>query len=196
MLFSRKVIYFPLPILYLNESPIAYNYSFKFLGLYLDFKLNWKHHIHHLRSKLSSVCGILYSIRNKITREVAKLIYYSIAYPHLNYCNIVWTSCYPTLTQSIASIQNKLIRIITKKNRWTPSAPLYHQLKVLKLADINKLNTAVFVYKSINNIVNSPIHYQYRINEGYNLCNQENIPFTANRTIYPRQRRQTLELYS
>ena len=174
-LFSRKILYFPIQPVLLNDSPIPFNYTFKFLGLYLDFKLNWKYHVHQIRSKLSSACGILYKIRNMVTRQVAKIIYYGIAHPYLNYCNIVWASCYPTAIQPLISIQKKLIRLIVKKNRRAHSIPLFHQLKILQLTDLNKLNTALFVYKSLNNHISSPINFQIRNVEGYNLRNQQNI---------------------
>ena len=175
MLFSRKILYFPLQPIMLNETPISFNFTFKFLGLHLDFKLNWKFHIKFLCSKLSSVCGVLFRIRNKITQSIAKILYYSIVYPHINYCNIVWGSCYPSATQKLFIIQKKIVRLITYSNRWTPSSPLFSQLKVIKLPDIIKLNTALFVYKSINSLIPSPIQFQIRVVEGYNLRIQNTI---------------------
>ena len=89
MVFTRKNIYFPLPPVTLADDFLPYNYSFKFLGLYLDFKLTWDSHLHWIRSKLASACGILFHIRNKISRYVARLIYLSICLPYLQYCNIL-----------------------------------------------------------------------------------------------------------
>ena len=185
MLFSRKIIYFPLKPVLLNFTPIAYNYSFKFLGLYLDFKLNWKIHIHNVRSKLSSICGVLYRIRNKVNKQIAKTIYHSIAFPHLNYCNIVWASCYPSTLLPLITIQKRLIRIITKTNRRAPSSILFQQLKILKFEDVIKLNTAQFVYKSLNRLIPSPVNFQNRIVNEYNLRTQNLID------IPPYQSRQT-----
>ena len=185
MLFTRKILYFPLPPVLLNAAPIPFNYVFKFLGLFIDFNLKWKYHLHHIRSKLSSACGILYRIRNMITRDVAKTIYFGIAYPYLTYCNIVWSSCYPSHLQSLITIQKKLIRLITKRNRWSHSSPLFRDLKVLKLQDVIKLNSALFVFKSVNGLIDSPIPYQYRILNRYNLRNQNSL------IVPPHQSRQT-----
>ena len=175
MLFSRKLLYFPIQPVLLNDSPIPFNYTFKFLGFYLDFKLNWKFHVHQIRSKLSSACGVLYRLRNILTSQAAKAIYYGIAHPYFNYCNIVWSSCYPSTIQPLESIHNKLIRLITKKNRRTHAPPLFKQLNILQLKDLNKLNTALFVYKSINNHINSPINFRFRNVGEYNLRNQDYI---------------------
>ena len=183
MLFSRKNIYFPLKPINVDAIPIPYNYKFKFLEVLLDFKLNWKSHLQSVQSKLSSACGILYKVRNSINQKVARMIYYGIAHPYLNYCNLVWSSCYPSNLQPLQTIQKKLIRLILKRNRWAPSDPLFKQLRILKLSDMNKLITATFVYKSINNYISSPINYQFRFVNQYNLRNQNtmHVPFHRSR---------------
>ena len=176
---SRKNLVFPLPPVILNNVALPYNFIFKFLGLFIDFKLNWKHHIAVIRSKLSSACGILYHIRNQISRSIAKLLYHSIAHPHLIYCNIIWSSTYPTNTRCLQVIQKKMIRLIMKKNRTDHSAPLFKVLNILNFSDLCYYNTLLFVYKSLNNLVHSPVQYQRRIIAAYNIRNPPElyVPF-------------------
>ena len=180
MVFSRKHIYYPLPPVVLNDTPLAYNYSFKYLGLYLDHKLNWRFHLDKIQAKLSSACGVLYLIRNKLTRSVSRMIYLSLAYPYLNYCNTLWSSCSPSLLQSLFVSQKKLIRLILKKNRFENSSPLFKQLNLLKLNEINSVCTALFVFKAVNNLIKSPITYTFRHLQRYNLRRMDNtieVPF-------------------
>ena len=153
MVFTRKNMYFPLSPVILQNNPIPFNYTFKFLGVMLDFRLNWKKHVQRVQSKLSSVCGILYRLRNKLTRSLSRTIYLSLAYSYLSYCNCIWSSCTKTVSHSLFVTQKKIIRIIMKKRRWEPSTPLFKQLNVLKLSDINNLNTATFVFKAINELM-------------------------------------------
>ena len=75
MLHTRKNIYFPLPPILINNIPISFNYTFKLLGIIIEFKLTWKPHIQAVQKKISSACGILFNLRNKINRDVAKTIY-------------------------------------------------------------------------------------------------------------------------
>ena len=72
-----------------------------------------------------------------------------------------------------------LMRILMRKRRDEPSTPLFNKLRILKLPDINQLNTALFVFKSINNLVPSPINYELQARGQYNLrrINQLNVPF-------------------
>ena len=182
MLFSRRLIYFPLQPIIVNSCPIPYNFIFKFLGVLLDFKLNWKAHICSISSKLSSACGILFRTRNMITRNIAKTIYYGIAHPYLTYCNIVWGSCYPSNLQRLVTIQKKLIRLIIRCNRRTPTTLLFKQLKILKLRDITNLSTSIFVFKAVNYLIDSPITFLNRNDVRYNLRNQHNIDIPVHRS--------------
>ena len=167
MLFSRKIIYFPMPPIMIDNTPISYNYIFKFLGLWLDFKLNWKQHINHVRSKLA--CGIIYRLRNKINIQISKLIYYCIAFPYINYCSIVWSSAHPTNMQKIFSTQRKLIRLMLRKQRRTQTSHLFSNLKILKACDVFKVNTLLFVFKAVNSIIPSPLEFVERAPNLYNL---------------------------
>ena len=137
-------------------------------------------HIQRIRSKLSSISGVLFTIRKKITTTIAKLIYNSLALPYIHYGNTVWSSAAPSLLQSIHSAQKRLIRLILKKKRYEHSNPLYIQLKLLKLQDICTMNACLFIFKSINNFIFCPITIEARPPGPYNLRNIAplEIPFS------------------
>ena len=175
MLFTRKNFYFPMPPIVIDDIPLPYSYSFKFLGLTLDFKLNWKIHLKHIRAKLSAACGIFYRIRNRISLSIAKLIYNGIVYPHIIYCSIIWSSAHISLLQTLFSTQRKMIRIIMKTGRRTESSILFYRLNLLKLPDVLLLMTSIFVYKSVNNMIDSPITYNIRDIGAYNLRNRPHL---------------------
>ena len=112
MIHTRRNIYFPLPPIMVIEIPIPNNFTIKSLGIFIDFKLTWKPHLEYVQRKLSSACGLLYNIRNKITRPVARIIYFAIVYPYLNYGNILWSSSYKTSLHRIYITQKKILRCI------------------------------------------------------------------------------------
>ena len=180
MLFTRRNLYFPLSPVTLDDKPIPYNFNFKFLGLLLDFRLNWIPHIKRVQSKISSACGVLHQIRNKLTRSVARIIYMALAYPYLNYCNTLWASSANSHIDSLFKTQKKIIRKIMKKRRTEPSTPLFKKLNLLKLTDVNNLNAGIFVFKSLNNLIPSPINFESRIIGPYNLRTEQPlvIPFS------------------
>ena len=128
-----------------------------------------------IQSKISSACGVIYLLRNKLTTPVKRMLYFSICYPHFNYCNILWTSSHPTTQNQLFITQKRIVRIILGKRRYERSSPLFKQLKILKLEEINKLNIAIFVYKSINSLIHSPIVYRTHVIEPYNLRREPSL---------------------
>ena len=169
VLHSRRNIYFPLPPVKMNNIEISYNYSLKFLGILLDFKLNWKCHLKHIQTKLSKACGIFYNIRNKINIYIAKIIYYAIVHPYITYCVTAWSSCNVTHRLHLFKTQKRILRTICRTRRDAPSSPLFANLKILKIDDILKVGNACFVFKSINNLIDSPVRFNYQLNGPYNL---------------------------
>ena len=138
-----------------------------------------KAHIAYIKSKLSSACGVIYQIRKKINPKIGKLIYYAIGYPYLNYCNLLWASCSVTIAQSLESTQKWIIRNILNENRYEPSSPLFKQLCLLKLSDITKLNSVLFVYKTIHGVTNSSVTFVPRNVDAYELRREPSltVPF-------------------
>ena len=62
----------------------------KFLGIIIDEKLKWQHHISYVALKLSKSIGILNRLKTKLPKSCLLTVYYSLIYPHLTYCNIIW----------------------------------------------------------------------------------------------------------
>ena len=53
----------------------------KFLGVMIDDKLTWKHHIDLVKSKLSRSCAIMYRASFLIDRRGMHVLYYSLFLP-------------------------------------------------------------------------------------------------------------------
>ena len=68
----------------------------KFLGIYIDDKLNWKYHINTVRSKLSKVAAIIYRASCLINQDGIYMLYCSLFLPYINYCSEIWGNTYCT----------------------------------------------------------------------------------------------------
>ena len=70
-----------------------------------------------------------------------------------------------------------------KKGRLDPSSPLFKKLNLLKLEDINNLNTATFVYKSLNGLISCPVSFIAQRAGPYNLRRNQvlEVPFVSSR---------------
>ena len=82
-------------VLHINGNIINRVQYYKFLGITIDEKLNWKKHIDNIAIKLSKVVSIIYyKLKYSLIIKSLKLIYNTFFLPHLNYCNIVWSTIY------------------------------------------------------------------------------------------------------
>ena len=119
----------------------------KFLGIYIDAKLNWKKHIEYIAMKISRGLGALGRVRNILPQNALLMLYNSMIYPYLIYCNIVWGTASTSTLQRLVVLQNRAVRLITRSKFRSSCNPLFVRLKILKLLDINKFQTALFMFK-------------------------------------------------
>ena len=73
----------------------------------------------------------------------------SLILPHLSYCNHLWGNTFKSHLKKLHILQKKSVRIITKSNFYSPSAPLFKTLHILPIYDLLTLNTLIFMF-SVN----------------------------------------------
>ena len=89
-------------------------------------------------------------------------------YPHLSYAITTWGNTTSTRLNKIQVVQNRLVRIITKKcDRKTRMSPLYKQFLILKLSIIFKPEVTKFMSKIKNN--NLPELFQNYFNSATDI---------------------------
>jgi hypothetical protein len=125
----------------------------KFLGVYVDAKLSWKNHIDYIALKISKGLGILGRVRNILPSNALLMLYHTLVYSYLNYCNIVWGSASASALNKLISLQNRAIRLITHSAFRSSCDPLYARLNLLKLSDITNLLTIQFMYRVKNHLL-------------------------------------------
>ena len=108
----------PIPILFLDQNPLKFTKSFKYLGVHITSNLSWNLHLEILRGKLSRAIFVLKRIAPFILSKDIKTIYYTVFHSHLNYANLNWGHCSDSALKNITSLQNRAFRIISY---WHPT---------------------------------------------------------------------------
>ena len=86
-------------------------------------------------------------IGGQVPYHVMLNLYYSLVYPHLQYCNLIW-GCAPNLyTNKILLLEKKIERIITKSNYLAHTNELFARTNILKIGDLNKYLLDIYAYK-------------------------------------------------
>ena len=152
LVFAKKVDVNPNMKLYLNNKEIQREYDTKFLGLTMTYNLKWNHHINNISMKISKLNGIIYLIRKILNTDILRYIYVSLIQPHLSYCNAVWGNAYSISLKPLIVSQKRVIRTITYNNRLTHTAPLFNELEILNIKQLNKYCVCVYVFKCLNHL--------------------------------------------
>ena len=85
---KRKDIPNILPPLHIDNVPVTREFTTKFLCVYLDENISWKHHIDIVNTNVCKSIGILYRTRCILSKFLRKQLYFSFINCYLNYANI------------------------------------------------------------------------------------------------------------
>lgn len=108
----------------------------KFLGLWIDPALNWKHHILSIANKLRQVNYNLARIKHILPTDTKLLIYNCLFKSVLEYGLVAWGSCPKSYQQTIAKLQKKAVRLVAGKKINSHTNPIFAKLGTLKLEDL------------------------------------------------------------
>ena len=134
----------------IEDTLLEEKQNITFLGVIIDNKLQWRDHIKLVCSKISKSIGILCYLRHAYPIHILRLLYMSLIFSYLNYCNVVWGSAYECHLRPVLTLQKKAVRIITKSAYDERSAPIFNSLKILQVPKIHKLNCFIFMFKCLN----------------------------------------------
>ena len=176
MFFQNHSVRNILPPFQLNNQTIAQVEQAKFLGVQIDCNLNWKFHIDCVCSKLSKTCGILYKIRNQLTKDTLISIYYTLCYPLLIYCLPIWGCTWPSFLHTIFVAQKKILRCILYKKRYDSVLGDFTRMNLLQFPFVLKYFVTIFVHKNlhVHNDIFKYVEHSYNTRRNnLNLINPE-----------------------
>lgn len=165
-----------------EHSKINQEDSTKFLGMFIDNKLNFSSHIPYLNKKLSVGSFAVRKTFSELGAKMAKTTYYALIESHLRYGIAFWGNCSQCLFESVFTIQKRCIRYICGANIRDHCRPLFIRENILTLTCLFVLETVTLLHKRYKNFQSGQV-YQTR--------NQNNIPLpiprygvTQNSIIY------------
>ena len=129
----QKKISVNLPAIVFENQHLKQEQVIKFLGIYIDENRTWKPHINYVCKKISKSNGIIDRSRFELSTNAKLSLYYTLIYPYLTYCNIVWSSTYVSSLNRILLLQKRVVRAITNSDYRAHSTPLFLHLKSIIL---------------------------------------------------------------
>ena len=114
----------------------------------MDENLSWKYHLIEFSKKLARTCGMFFKVRHFLPIDVLICLYNSLFSPFLQYGILVWGLTHKTYINPVFLLQKRIIRAMSFEHFTSHSAPIFRDLKILKLHDLFQLNLLSFVYES------------------------------------------------
>ena len=126
--------------------------STKFLGIFIDNQL-WSVHIDYIALKISKGLGIIGKFHNVFPSNILLTLYFTLIYPYLLYCNIIWGCAGISIMKKLITAQKRAVRLITCSAFGAHSNVLFAQLGLLKVMDIYTFQICMFVFKFKHNLI-------------------------------------------
>ena len=81
-----------------------------------------------------------------MNKFLLKQLYSAFIQSYLNYANVAWASTHKSKLQTIYRHQKHAIRIINFKDRFTHTRPLFEEMKILSVYEINIYQVLSFMF--------------------------------------------------
>ena len=127
----------------------------KFLGVIITDNLTWDNHIKTVCNDVSKGIGMICKIRHFIPPGILINLYFTLVHPYFEYCNIVWATNLILSLSKLSNMLKRTMRVITNFKWNAHTTPIFKNLCVLTLYNINKFHTGYFMFKVNNTLLQS-----------------------------------------
>lgn len=119
----------------------------KYLGMQINEKLSWNVHIENLLGKLVKTASTFKFLRNHVPNNCKKQLYYSYVYSKIVYGIEIYGITSKTQLNKLQVMQNRLLKILYKKDWLYGTNELHKELELLKIEDVSNLCVLKFIHK-------------------------------------------------
>ena len=159
VVFSRKRSPTDHPILVFNESTVVKTPIQKHLGLFLDNKLTFDHHINEKITKATKGISLIKRLHRYLPRKSLLCIYKSYVRPHLDYADVIYDQPHNDFfCRKIESVQYNAALAITGAIKGSSRERLYQELGLESLSDRRWYHRQIYFFKIISGISPNYLH--------------------------------------
>jgi hypothetical protein len=122
----------------------------KYLGVYLDRKLNWKFHINKKLNLAYGRLSKLFPLLNKkssLSIKNGTLLFKTLLRPLITYACPIWGTASSSTIQKLQTFQNKVLRTIVKCPWYIRNIQLHHELGIEPIKNFIKKTSSKFFSK-------------------------------------------------
>ena len=105
-------------------------------------------HLQEVCGKIAKSVGILYALKPFLPISALISVYYSLIYPYLNYCILLWGGTCQTHLRPLILLQKRCVRLITKSSYLAHTDPIFRKYNLLKVMDLYKYRLGIYAYSN------------------------------------------------
>jgi hypothetical protein len=137
----------------IDDKEIEIVSEMKYLGVFIDNKLNFNKNVDYISKKIARKYGLLCRLNKKLTPACKITLYKSLISPHIDYCSSILFSATNEQFGKLQKLQNKIMRLIIGCNRYTRINDMLSTLGWLNVKQRVYFNTLVLIFKMKNHML-------------------------------------------
>ena len=122
----------------------------KILGVTMDSKLTWEHHIKSVKSKTCRIIANIARTRSSLPLKSRRTLYDALVTPHFNYADVVWDGTTCGLSQYLQKAGNFGARSLLGRKKWESATEALRTLNMMPLAKKREVHLGVMAHKLVN----------------------------------------------
>lgn len=132
-----------------NGDKIGLVEEVKFLGVTIDTFLNWKQELISIEGSISSACFAIRSLRDELSLERLKMVYFALVESRLRYSIMFWgQSHYYNMRKAFVS-QKRAIRTMVRIAPWVSCREFFVRLGILTVPSLYILVLLTYLAKNL-----------------------------------------------
>jgi hypothetical protein len=135
----------------LGNTILKHEDSVELLGIGIDSKLNFNHHITNLCKKAARQLNVLQRISKQVCREIRLAIFRCFVLSQFNYCPLVWHFCGRVNTLKLEKLQYRGLKMVYRDYE-SSYEELCSRAGVRPLEETRLLSLATEAYKSVHHL--------------------------------------------
>ena len=152
--------------LILNGEKINFVPTFKFLGVFLDQTLNFRHHLDILVNTINFKLYLLSKIRKYLNDKCALTIYKSMVIPYFDYADVIYMYSNNPDFKKLDRAHIRGLRICLKIQGKMEDKDIYNLCNISSLNSRRIVHSRNYMYKNIGKCINSKEGIVTRAKEG------------------------------
>ena len=157
-----------------------------FLGIIINDKLQWIHHISYINNKISKGMGIILKARKVLKRKGKDYLqlYHSFVILYLIYCVEIWGNASDIHLHQLITTQKKIVQIITFSSYSSHTKIIFNQLNILPFKHLRFQRIGLQMFKYELPVALNMFFVKNRSVHNYNTRNKDKLSPTVAKHAY------------